>query len=366
MLQKYIISFGEQPGSVSYQLKDLNMNVYNLRIIILVLYLWTTAPVFCQTTLIGKVMEYQGSEKKTNLAGVELFVQGAGSTTSEEDGMFKLVFRNKKKGDPVVVRRIEKLGYEIFNTDAVEQWVIGNTFTIVMCKRELFKALRDNYFRVSSASYEKQYQKEKKKLENLKKKNKSLEREFEQKLVQLKNEYEEQLEVLDRYVERFARIDLSELSNVEKGIIELVQNGQIDEAIEEYEKLDFLNKYKDLSISINKIDSAIKKIEDISRYKIMSRDSLSRELNRQIELYLSEGGENNLSKAGDLLKNIALSDTSNIPNVLKYAEFALKTQRTEDADRFFNIVLNLTDDISLKEIIHLKLQSFALKPEDKE
>ena len=57
-------------------------------------------------------------------------------------------------------------------------------------------------------------------------------------------DYDRQLDDLDNYVDRFARIDLSELSVIEAEIIELVQRGEIDKAIRLYEQQGLEEKYK--------------------------------------------------------------------------------------------------------------------------
>ena len=68
-----------------------------------------------QTVQKGIVEEYNGKAKKAPLAGVELNVRSAQSTVSDKGGVFSLQFQTGKPGQSVTVRRIEKLGYEIFN-----------------------------------------------------------------------------------------------------------------------------------------------------------------------------------------------------------------------------------------------------------
>lgn len=318
-----------------------------------------------QALLHGMVLEYEGSETKKPLGGVELVIQDAGTTVSAIDGSFVLSFRTKQRGDAVKVIRIEKLNYEIFNTDAVSQWNIGDEFTIVMCSSARFKSLRDNYFKVSSKSYAKQYEKEQKKLAKMRKTNKLKETEYQAKLKKLKNDYEEQLEQLDSYVDRFARIDLSELSSVERRIIELVQQGKIEQAIEEYEKQNYLGKYKQQTHEIHNIDSAIVRIDDLMRFKIYSRDSIYKALNRQINLYQQVGGEDNLSKVGELLKSAADADTTNLVAVLKYAEYAESYIGRKEALPYYHVVLDLVqDDKTMQKIIKEKINN--LKKEDDE
>ena len=323
-------------------------------------------PVSSQTVLNGRVLEYRGSDKKMPLGNVELIIQDAGSTVSSQNGNFTLYFRTKHKGDAVKVIRIERLGYEVFNTEALSQWNIGDSFTIIMCSSARFKSLRDNYFKVSSESYAKQYKAEQKRLAKRRKATKMREAEYQAQLQQLKNDYEEQLERLDAYVEHFARIDLSELSATEKEIIALVQKGKIEQAIAEYEKQNYLDKYKKQSEDIQKIDSAIVRIDNLLRFKVESRDSIFRVLNRQIDLYHQKGGEDELRKVGELLRTAAEADTTNIVVVMKYAEFSELYANKDDAIRFYDIaVMLLSEDEEMKKIIRNRIHNLE-KKEDNE
>ena len=111
----------------------------------------------------GIVKEYNEELAKTPLANVDIRVYDAGLRVSGEDGTFVLRFRTKKVGDHVNVDEISKFGYEIFNKEAIEQWNIsgeGRPFTIVMCRSDLFKKIKDSYSRIASENFKKQFDKE--------------------------------------------------------------------------------------------------------------------------------------------------------------------------------------------------------------
>ncbi len=196
--------------------------------------------VVAQTTQSGIVQEYNEKAKKTPLSGVEMQVSMAPSTVSDNQGMFDLKFHTLKPGEYVNVNRIEKLGYEIFNKEAVEQWNINpdRPFLIVMCRADKFKKIRDNYERISSQSYASQMQKEKAEIDKLKEEGKLKESEYNQKLKEIQENYYRQIDNLNNYIDRFSRIDLSEISDTEQDILDLVQHGHINEAIDRYEDLD--------------------------------------------------------------------------------------------------------------------------------
>lgn len=267
----------------------------------------------------GFVQEYNEKARKTPLAGVELNVRSAQSTVSDSSGRFILDFLTLKPGERVSVRRIEKAGYEIFNKEAIEQWNINpaKPFNIKMCRSDKFKRIRDNNRKVSTESYVRQHKKDVAAIEKLKAEGKLREEEYRKQLSELQENYERQLDNLENYVDRFSRIDLSELSSTEQEIIDLVQQGRIDEAIAKYEQQDYVGKYIQETSQIHKVDAAINKLTDVKQTREQHRDSILAIVSRQIEtLQLAGGRENNL-KAVAIIRQIADADTTNTTWALK-------------------------------------------------
>lgn len=302
---------------------------------------------FAQTVQPGIVKEYNEKLAKTPLGDVEIIISNASSTVSGASGDFMLQFRTLKPGDKVNVRRIEKLGYEVFNKEALEQWFISRDnrpFTIVMCKSEKFKKIRDNYSRVSSESYEKQLKKDEARLDAERKAGKLKEAEYEAALKKLNDEYDRQLENLDNYVDRFARIDLSELSAIEADIIELVQKGEIDEAIRRYEQQNLEDKYKQQTAVSKKAQAGIDTLTVIKTRSDVSRDSILATIRRKNETLILAGGRENFEKVANSLKEIATTDTTNLPVVFEYAQFAQKQALYYDAEHFYSIYVKACKD----------------------
>lgn len=288
---------------------------------------------YAQTTQTGLVQEYNERAKKTPLGGVELNVRSAGNTVSDKNGKFSLRFLTLKPGEKVNVRRIEKLGYEIFNKEAVEQWNINpkTPFVIIMCKADRFKKIRDNYEKVSSESYARQLKKEEAALAKLKQEGKLKEVEYQKKIIELHENYEKQLDNLNNYIDRFARIDLSELSKIEQEIIELVQKGDFDGAIEKYEKQNFVEKYTNEALQLKKVTAAIDQLSDIKSSKEKSLNNLMEAINRQIETLKLAGGKDNYDKILKIYCDLDNSDSMLPETALEYLRFLVNQSMFNEA-----------------------------------
>ena len=290
----------------------------------------------------GLMLEYNEELAKSPLGGVEVVVRGAPSSVSDASGGFELEFLTQSGGERVSVTRIEKPGYEIFNKEALEQWNINpeEPFRIVMCESGRFKRIRDNYSRVSSESYARQQASEESRLRELLEDGALKEEEYRKELYELKVEYQTKLDDLESYVDRFARIDLSELDEVEREIIRLVQAGDMEGAIARYEAQDLVGKYRAETEDIREIETARESLDEMEQAKREGRDSLFAAVRRQFETYVLAGGEENYEKAGNLLREVALADTTNLEAVWEYAAFAQAQHDYDSAEKFYLICLN--------------------------
>lgn len=314
-------------------------------ILTIITFLFFSGAVYAQSEQKIQILEYKGKEQKTALKAVGVTVMNAGATLSDDKGEATLRFRSLKAGDKVTVRRIEKAEYEVFNKQALEQWIISqnSTFKIVLCRSDQFKALREKYMRLSSANYEKQYKRDQNKLAQERKENKLKEEEYQQKLQELEDEYNEQLENLENYVETFSRIDLSEISSAEQQIIALVQEGNIDKAVELYEKYDFLGKYAKETEDIQKIDAATQRLQEVEEQKRQERKEVQQSINRQIATYRLAGGRENFAKITKLLKAMADADLNNFETVTQYVKHARNQHMYEECYFYLKILLDRKD-----------------------
>lgn len=321
---------------------------------------------FAQVSQRGVVKEYNDAKKKPPLSGVEIVVSNAGSNVSGRDGSFLLSFRALKPGDRVDVRKIEKAGYEIFNKDALDEWRIANDnseFTIVLCKSSKFKALKDQYNAIASKSYAQQQKKDEERLANLLKEGKLQQAEYDRKLKELKEKYDEQLENLDNYIDRFARIDLQTISKDEQKIIEMVKAGKIEEAIAAYEAMNLEDKYAQAVENIGIANNAISQLEKVRSDNENARKEAYAAVRRMNEARRLQGGEDNYSKIGWSLAYIIKADTSSLTPLYDYAIYLSEQRRPLEACECYDIILRHEDNI-VNRAVCLQRYSNACVQED--
>lgn len=321
--------------------------------ILLCLVLLLPLHLFAQSQQQVVVREYREKSQKTPLKGVSLSVQNAGSVLSDAQGSMTLQFRTLKAGDQVQVRRVDMDGYEIFNRDAVDQWTISpqQAFNLVLCRSDLFKQMRDQYMRVSSASYERQYKQDQARLAALRKENKLQEEAYQQQLTELENNYYEQLENLENYVDKFARIDLSELSAQEQHLIELVQEGRVEEAIDLYESADYLSQYTTQVNELKEIDCAQAMLAQVEAEKLTARDKIQAAINRQVQTYQLAGGRENFNKIAALLKGVADADTTNLDALWAYGDHCLHQNKFDECEKYTNLYLRQCVDNKKAQVL---------------
>ena len=313
-----------------------------LTLIILVTALTTLA----QATQPCMVKQYNQKQQKIPLGGVQVEVRDAQSATSAANGSITLKFATLKPGDRVTLRRITKAGYEIFNKHAIDQWTItrGTTFEIVLVQSAYFAQLKSKLTQSSTDKYKKKYEQEKAEKERLLKAGKLKEEEYRQQLNDLEDQYDNALKNLDNYIDQFARIDLSEVSAEEQRILNLVEQGQIDEAVKAYEALDISGKLRQARENIKALGEAESRIKEEKAQQEQAIKNLKEKQQREIATLKLAGGKENYDKVARILKENALADTTDIDAVWDYANFASKQMDFKEAERFWLIALNGSKD----------------------
>lgn len=283
--------------------------------------IYTLAALLCLSSLTlaeaqsvqqGQVLLYHGREAKTPLAGVSVSASNAGSVISDAEGLFTLQFRTLKVGDPIQFRRIDLNGYEVMNTEALEVARIAaqsdnggtsdNRLTIVLCSSEELANLRDGYHTQAAERYKQQLDKAQQEVEQLKQEGKIREEEYNQRMDALEEQFNEKLQTLDTYVDKFARIDLSELDAFEQEIIALVQEGRFDEAIARYDDQHLTERLQQGVAEQRQLNNDLQLLDAAIEAKETEASRLEQNIDKQIELLRKVGGEENEKKIEQLRK----------------------------------------------------------------
>lgn len=251
-----------------------------------------------------EVLLYHGQEAKTPLEGVSVSAVGASSVMSDAQGQLTLTFRTQKTGDQIQFRRIDMAGYEVMNTEALEVMRIGTgTSIIVMCNSEELNRLRDGYHTAAAQRYQQQLLEAQQQVETMKQEGKLRDEEYARRLDELEEAFEQQMQTLDTYVDKFARIDLSELDAYEQEIIELVQQGRFDEAIARYDDQHLTERLQQGVREQQQLQNDMQVIDRALDAKKQEGERLEHNLDEQISLLRKVGGEENERKANELEKS---------------------------------------------------------------
>lgn len=317
---------------------------------------------FAQSKQDGIVKEYRGVKEKTPVPGVEIVVANAGQNISGKNGKFSLTFRTLKPGDRIQVTRLEKAGYEIFNKEALDNWRIandGSEFTIILCKSSKFKELKDHYYTVANKSFAEQRQKEEKAINARLESGEWREQEYIEAMKRLREFYDSQLENLDEYVDRIARIDMQTVTeSQERKILEMVQDGKINEAIAAYEEMCLESRYSNINQQIAKEKEGVSKLQNSIRKHTSAKESVFSSLLRKYDIMLLAGGQENIQKVCENLKILAKENPDDVELLLYTGVFIANTfGREDEAVAFFETVYKNYDDSREKDENYFKAAS---------
>ena len=288
------------------------------------------------------VKQYNRKMPKTPLSGVEVIVSNAGSQISASDGKLVLNFRTLKPGDKVNLISAQKSGFEVMNTEAVEQWFISRdqtAFEMVMVNSEDFARLKKNLTEASTESYRTKYRQAMLELEQQKKAGRLKEEEFSRKCDTLETSYKNQLKNLGNYIDQFARIDLCKVSVEEQHILEMVEQGKIDDAVKAYEELDITSKLRQARENKKNLSEAKARIEEEETRQDQAIKELKAKQEREIATLKLAGGKDNYDKIARLLKENALADSTDIIAIRNYANFSLLQKDFKEAEDFYLMAL---------------------------
>jgi hypothetical protein len=299
-----------------------------------------------------KGIVYELSSGNKPITGVSIIVQGSSISTSDNNGQFILVFQKKRGGEPVFIDQLYKKGYEVVNSEDVQNWVFSpsNVFTIVMCKEGLLAESRRKFYKIGEDYYETEYNKSLKEFKRQMESNQISGQQYQVSVNEANEQLKKKRMELDYYADKFSRINKDNLNDVDKQALQLLEAGKIEEAIKVYEDAKILEKF------LMKLAT-----RDTANYNIVAITPL---LLNQVELLLQKGGMPEIMKADTILCAIANSDTANFNVVYKYASFLMQENQYAKAFHWYKTSLIASKTEEQKNQVLIDLKNLYLKIED--
>jgi len=273
----------------------------------------------------GLVREINSGKKP--VGGVQVSFEGAVPTTSDDNGLFRLRFHNKRPGDFIFFTEIRKTGYELVNGKDLEVLKISNTNIlgedIIVAKKGVLDAAKKLYYEVSDKALLASFKKEKTDLRNKLKKAELGQKEYEQQLTDLQEEFDRQQKSLEEVAEKFARVNFDDIDSLYKAALDLYRSGDIDGTIIKLEEADLIKRAE--------------KILGLEAKVAKEKRETIRFMRLQADMYLLKFRYKDAEKIFDKL---VLLDTNNIDNLEKAANFYYKQHLMHKAQNIFTSISN--------------------------
>lgn len=305
----------------------------------------------CTTLLISAGLSAQVSQKgnvrifnsqHTPLAGVQLTAFGAPATDTDRNGAFCFHFMNLKAGTAISSPEVYKKGYELVNDDMLNGWILSEKrpLNIVMAPEGTVEEQKNRYYSISLTHYTKRLNKTMQEINQLYTQQKITLKERTRRLEELQEENRKFMSTLDEYAEKFARINPDDISEIEKQVLKLVEDGKLTEAIELYNQSGLIVQAR------QKLQQRTQADEEI--------DMLVERMYRYADLCTLAGGKENEQKAYDTYKWIAEILPDRFTYVFQYTlrKISLQEEGTEEwIDRCQKLAF---DEKSLIQVLNIK------------
>lgn len=234
----------------------------------------------------GVTYRYNGKNQRTPLGKVYIKVAASanGVLSDSVSGRFSLQLPNMKMGSRIGNVTVQKRGMMVFNQQAVDEWSIRqDPLCVILCDKDEFEKQKQNLIAIGQREAQKRYDN---KISEIEAKYKAESEEWFQKISEAENELQNFQKQIGKYAELFARIDLSEVSYTEQRILDLVQQGRIDEAIKTYDDLNLLEKFEEETSSYKSLNKAAQQIEKEKKLAKRNIEELYAAINRNVSILM--------------------------------------------------------------------------------
>ena len=243
------------------------------------------------------------------LAGVQVRAMGAIPATSDAAGRFDLHFSKSRPGQLLLLDEVYKDGYELVNEKALEQWTVSpsSKLPIVMCRKGALAAAQEKYYEIGRSHNMERYADACRQLDEQLAQNLLTEQQYNARLDKLSADYVKAMERLEAYAYALACYNRDDLDQMSIDALTLVEQGRLDEALE---------KYRDAQLG-----KLLQGLDFRHERERREMEAMIPSLRLNADLCCFAGGEENLQRAGEIYRSIALSDTTNASYATEYASF---------------------------------------------
>ena len=268
------------------------------------------------------------TKSKTPLSGVSINVNGAQPAVSGTGGTFTLKFSALGLGQKISFSKQPYYqGMKVFNKQVVDNWyIVQGRLVLVMCKYEEFELAKNNYYAQGKASVEKKFKAKiealSKEVQRLRKENKDCAEQM-QELQDLNEEYERIMDDLRNSADAMARIDQSELDAEMQEILDLYEQGEVDEAMRKLNSMELDKKF----------------VETLERKQYHERELAIAERDSALVIPLIRGviadNDGDTIKTAEYLKLLA-DNTNSFDDIYAYAFFCDISDNVQEAEAYYN------------------------------
>lgn len=291
----------------------------------------------------GVSYQYNGEKSRTPLGNVTISYDNNRRTiiSNEKDGSFCLALTNKKMGDrigPVTVKKREMM---VFNQHAVDEWSVRKEpLMLILCNADEFERQKANLIEIGRREAKKKYDKQKAELEAELNASQIKQQEYETALDQAYDELERFHKNVGEYADLFARIDESEIDTLAQQAIELYKSGDIDHAIELFEKGNYLEELKQDKLKIQQYTRLAETAQQAKDKAEQAKQKHIQSIEAQIKAYQAQGD----IKKAQLLYKAFVDELDDMLYYLSYATFCSDNEIYSESLLYLDKMQKMAED----------------------
>ena len=297
-------------------------------------------PVPAQVVQKGSVKVF--NSRQAPLPGVQLMAEGAPATDTDQQGIFHLHFLNRKPGMQISAPFVYKKGFELVNRDLLDGWILSEKqpLDVVMAPEGVIEEIKNRYYSISVADFARRFNETVQEINRLYERHEIGLQERKSRLQELADENLRFMSQVERYADRFARVNPDDVDDVERLALKLAGEGKIGEAVRVYEDADMAGKVRDLLSRKSEVEeNTLRNVEKYYRFA---------------DLCMLAGGAENERKAYDICRSVAETLPDNFAYVLRYALMKESLQEEDVMDWLDKCQRLAFDEKSLLLVLNAK------------